>query len=868
MYESFYGFDKKPFSLMPEPAFLFMTEQHKQALTVLEYGLSNQVGFIVLTGEIGAGKTTLAHYLFHEIDDSFTVGFIRQTHQSFGNLMDWVSMAFGLECAGSPHEILADFTAFLIQEYAAGRRVLLILDEAQNLSSEQLEQLRLLSNINADQDFVMQIMLLGQPGLRDLLREPSLEQFAQRIAASFHLGGMSPEETQGYIHHRILAAGSQDLVFTPEACAVVHRTSKGLPRLVNLICDTALVYGYGAGALRIDAALASDFIDAHLPYLLVPIDATKAPQNGREPAPQPQLRQIAPASRPSAKLSATRVVHIDASTRVKPPAQLQPALQQRAGSGQERTLHAAHAARWVVGAAPIVEAPRESESFQFDRQSEHAKEALETQPGALGPMTAPMGATTAESAKERSVIETTDPGIDGAHSVSLTPASEPTQADADNPRPLAWQRIMGTGLILVLLALGIIMGTLPRTGEERAVRSQDRPPDDVAVSASQEVVKGELGDASQLPEATASLSPVPDRDAPTAATADSSPTPGGGDHANRQQPDASTQETEPIARGAPADLDMNRRSDIENRGRTAQSRQQAATLAESRLPPGTDRSDLARSLQQETSPASDRLAATSQDLAPARLGASVDEADSSPHPAVSQSTSESAGPSQDPATGPPSKPRPEAAQRPSATAKLGAEVSADQTPAILQSIGRALMSAAIEAPNTPAEPPNTFSASSTTQALEQRLSDLSERIRSSGANQMNIDLGRFVLFPAGSEQLNRRARETLSSIASILSDYEAVRVRVIAYTDSPGSAALNLKLSQRRAERVSSFLTSAGIAPSRLEHEGRGESQVKVAPADDSERGIWANRRIELELTLPALIEETSPGITSNPETA
>lgn len=871
MYESYYGFTRKPFSLMPEPAFLFMTEQHKQALTVLEYGLSNQVGFIILTGEIGAGKTTLAHYLLNDIDDSFTVGFIRQTHQSFGSLMEWVGMAFGLKFGESPHEMLADFTTFLVEEYAAGKRVLLILDEAQNLSGEQLEQLRLLSNINADQDFVMQIMLLGQPGLRDLLREPSLEQFAQRIAASFHLGGMSRQETQGYIHHRILAAGSRDTIFTPDACAVIHRIGKGLPRLINLICDTALVYGYGAGAPRIDAALVSDFIDAHLPYLLVPIESAKEALGDRQQNPQPLPRQIAPVSPPAAKVSTTRVVHIDTSTRLKPPAQLKPALQQkpfmqgRADTGQERILHAAHPAHvagLAVRATPIAEARREYESVHIHRPSEPAEETLRIQPSTLEPMSAPVVATATEEAIATARgIETTAPSVQAAPAFDMPSESAASQSDEQEPRPLAWQRILGTSLILILLGLGIFMGTLPGTGGERATRAQDAAADRAAVSSSQAVGEGGPSGTPKTPEAMGPAMPAPGAEAPASADIQATVAPLVGARTDPDQPppENAARDTEPIVPVRPTDPEMDARDGAENRFSAGHASQDAAILTESAPRQGTDHSVSTASPRDETLPTPSQPSPTHQDLTRANLGASIGAGDAEPHRAASRSTPEATGPSEAPERRPPSEPAPEAAQQRPLAATLGAALSASERTAERSS------PSAIEAPpNAPAEPPQS-GASSMTRALEQRLSPLAERIRGSGANQLNIDLGRFVLFPAGSAELNGRARETLFGISNVLGDYEAVRVRVIAYTDSPGSTALNLKLSQERAARVSSFLADAGIASTRLEHEGRGESETRATPKDDSDSGVWTNRRIELELTLP---DETSPAAAPSPDRA
>ncbi len=277
MYESFFALREKPFSLLPDPGFLFMSHQHQRALMLLEYGLLNQAGFIVLTGDIGSGKTTLMRHLLERLDSSFRVGLISNTHETFGELMDWVSMAF--EIRHEPASKLKKYHAFadfLVDTYGRGQRVLLVVDEAQNLGIEKLEELRLLSNINAGKDLVLQIMLIGQPQLRDLLRDPSLEQLAQRVTASYHIGPLDAVETESYIRHRVFVAGGTHEIFTDDACLAIHHYSKGVPRRINLICDTALVYAYGADERILDASFIRDFIASHAPHLLISIDLDPA----------------------------------------------------------------------------------------------------------------------------------------------------------------------------------------------------------------------------------------------------------------------------------------------------------------------------------------------------------------------------------------------------------------------------------------------------------------------------------------------------------------------------------------------------------------------------------------------------------------
>ena len=257
MYETFYGLREKPFSIIPDPSFLYFSSKHSTALALLEYGLMNQAGFNVITGEIGTGKTTLIRYLLSQIDRDVTVGLISNTHRSFGELLQWILFAFKLEHRGKDKvEMFQDFLEFLLQEYSHNRRTVLIVDEAQNMTPDTLEELRMLSNVNTDKDQVLQLILVGQAGLRETLRRPEMEQFAQRIAVDYHLASLEREETRAYIRHRIKVAGGSDpLLFDDAACDVVFQYSHGVPRLINLLCDAALVYGFAEQRPRIEARI-------------------------------------------------------------------------------------------------------------------------------------------------------------------------------------------------------------------------------------------------------------------------------------------------------------------------------------------------------------------------------------------------------------------------------------------------------------------------------------------------------------------------------------------------------------------------------------------------------------------------------------
>ena len=259
MYEKFYGFRGKPFSLLPDPEFLYLSKKHRMALTLLEYGLMNQASFSVITGDIGTGKTTLIRQLLNQMERDMVVGLISNTHPSFGDLLQWILLAFNLECHSKEKvDMYKTFMDFLIKQYAANRRSILIIDEAQNMSPQALEELRMLSNVNSDKDQVLQVILAGQPGLRDNLRDPRLEQFAQRIAVDYNLTPLNAEETREYIRHRLSVAGGSPDMFDDEACEAVFRYSGGIPRLVNLLCDTALVYGYAEQVPRIGAQTIED----------------------------------------------------------------------------------------------------------------------------------------------------------------------------------------------------------------------------------------------------------------------------------------------------------------------------------------------------------------------------------------------------------------------------------------------------------------------------------------------------------------------------------------------------------------------------------------------------------------------------------
>lgn len=257
MYEAFYGLKQRPFSIVPQAEFLYLTQQHRTALALLEYGIQKPSVFQLVTGDIGTGKSTLVRHLLTRLGNSVSVGVVGNTHKAFGELLDWTLQAFGLDFRGKDKvEMFQILSNYLMHEFVKNRRVVLVVDEAQNMSIDALEELRMVSNVNVDRHHLLQIIVVGQTRLRDKLRLPALQQFAQRIETEFHLRPLAADDIEGYIRYRLKIAGSPDgELFEPEACHAIHRISRGVPRLVNLVCDAALVYGFAAARASIDRDL-------------------------------------------------------------------------------------------------------------------------------------------------------------------------------------------------------------------------------------------------------------------------------------------------------------------------------------------------------------------------------------------------------------------------------------------------------------------------------------------------------------------------------------------------------------------------------------------------------------------------------------
>jgi general secretion pathway protein A len=247
MYEAFYGLTSKPFQLIPDPKFYFGSKQHSRAKAYLEYGVSRNEGFVVITGEIGAGKTTILRTLIESLHGSNVVtGHLVTTQLGAEDTLRMVGAAFGFKVKDVPKsELLITLEAFLISQTSQGKRCLLIVDEAQNLSMRAVEELRMLSNFQFGNQALLQSFLIGQPEFREILQRPEMEQFRQRVAATCHIGPLDLAETRGYIEHRLKQAGATDKPsFGEGAFEAIYKATRGIPRRINSVCDRLLLLGF------------------------------------------------------------------------------------------------------------------------------------------------------------------------------------------------------------------------------------------------------------------------------------------------------------------------------------------------------------------------------------------------------------------------------------------------------------------------------------------------------------------------------------------------------------------------------------------------------------------------------------------------
>ncbi|MBI4115858.1 MAG: AAA family ATPase [Candidatus Omnitrophica bacterium] len=242
MYESFFGLKESPFNITPDPRFIYLSRHHLEALSNLLYGIESRRGFIEITGEVGAGKTTLCRTLLQETQGRVHSAFIFNPKLSEVELLQGIVEDFGITPKGKRRKDYFDaLNRFLLQELEKGMNATLIIDEAQNLSPRALEQIRLLSNLETTREKLLQIVLVGQPELHDLLARPDLKQLRQRIVVRYHLRALDQEDTAKYIAHRLRVAGSEDQFFTPEAIERIYALSEGVPRIINVLADRALL---------------------------------------------------------------------------------------------------------------------------------------------------------------------------------------------------------------------------------------------------------------------------------------------------------------------------------------------------------------------------------------------------------------------------------------------------------------------------------------------------------------------------------------------------------------------------------------------------------------------------------------------------
>ncbi|WP_321371012.1 XrtA/PEP-CTERM system-associated ATPase [uncultured Desulfuromusa sp.] len=263
MYTEFFGLSAKPFDLLPNPKFLYLSKGHRKALSYLQYGVQENAGFTLLTGEVGSGKTTLLRDIINKISADVTLSMIFNTRVDGHQLVAMINTDFGLQTEGKDKvQLITELNDFLLEECTSNRQPIIIIDEAQNLSEEGLEEIRLLSNLEADNFKMVQIILVGQPELKQIIAKPSLRQLRQRISISCHLNPLNREETEEYIYHRLATVGSRDCVtFLEGVFDAIFRFSGGVPRLINLICDFLLLSAFVEESREIDMDLVQDALN-------------------------------------------------------------------------------------------------------------------------------------------------------------------------------------------------------------------------------------------------------------------------------------------------------------------------------------------------------------------------------------------------------------------------------------------------------------------------------------------------------------------------------------------------------------------------------------------------------------------------------
>ncbi len=255
MYKQHFGFKELPFSIAPNPRFLYMSEQHSEALAHLIYGINSDGGFVLLTGEVGTGKTTICRCLLEQIPQTSYIAFILNPKMTVEELLATFcdELGIGYPDGNKSIKVFVDrINEYLLDAHARGRKTVLIIEEAQNLSADVLEQVRLLTNLETNRQKLLQVIMIGQPELKDMLLRPDLRQLSQRITARYHMGALTKDEADAYINHRLVVAGANNKIFPDSTIGTLHRLSRGIPRLVNVICDRALLGAYVQGKEKVD----------------------------------------------------------------------------------------------------------------------------------------------------------------------------------------------------------------------------------------------------------------------------------------------------------------------------------------------------------------------------------------------------------------------------------------------------------------------------------------------------------------------------------------------------------------------------------------------------------------------------------------
>lgn len=255
MYKEYFGLKELPFSIAPDPRYLYMSDEHREALAHLLYGINSEGGFVLLTGEVGTGKTTVCRCLLEQIPENTDIAFVLNPKMTVEELLATICDELGIlypEGNTSIKVFVDRINSYLLDAYARGRKTVLIIEEAQNLSPDVLEQVRLLTNLESNQCKLLQIIMLGQPELKEMLSRPELRQLAQRITARYHLSSLSKKEVSGYINHRLTVAGTRNRLFPDSIMGKVYGLSGGIPRLINILCDRALLGVYVDGKEQVD----------------------------------------------------------------------------------------------------------------------------------------------------------------------------------------------------------------------------------------------------------------------------------------------------------------------------------------------------------------------------------------------------------------------------------------------------------------------------------------------------------------------------------------------------------------------------------------------------------------------------------------